>query len=284
MLKEVVGNTTDILLNQNQFILEGFIPPYRLDRTMHGGGLMLFVREDTPSKLLTNIDPSRNIENIFVEINLRSKKWFISGSYNPNVGLTQNDAVSLSKNVNFYSSKHKNLIVIGNFSAEITNNYFEEFCVSYNLKDLIKQPTCFKYPDNPTLIDHILTNHPKNFLPLSVYETGLPDFHQLTAFYVKHKPKISQYRDFNHFDNASFREDLFQELSLKNVLRREFEKLKYISLKVLNIHAPVKEKHVRSNQFPVMNKQLRKAIMNRTRLLNKYRKDNSVGNLFAYKR
>ena len=70
-LKEVVGNTTDILLNQNQFILEGFIPPYRLDRTMHGGGLMLFVREDIPSKLLTNIDPSSNIENIFVEINLR---------------------------------------------------------------------------------------------------------------------------------------------------------------------------------------------------------------------
>ena len=33
-----------------------------------------------------------------------------------------------------------------------------------------------------------------------------------------------------------------------------------------------------------MNKQLRKAIMTRTRLLDKYRKDNSAGNLFAYKR
>ena len=33
-----------------------------------------------------------------------------------------------------------------------------------------------------------------------------------------------------------------------------------------------------------MNKQLRKAIMTRTRLLNKYRKDGGVGNLFAYKR
>ena len=41
----------------------------------HGGGLMLFVREDIPSKLLPNIDPSGNIENIFVEINLRPKKW-----------------------------------------------------------------------------------------------------------------------------------------------------------------------------------------------------------------
>ena len=78
MLKEVVGNKIDILLISetklddtfplNQFILEGFTPPYSLDRTTHGGGLMLFVREDIPSKLLPNIDPSGNIENIFVEI------------------------------------------------------------------------------------------------------------------------------------------------------------------------------------------------------------------------
>ena len=55
-------------------------------------------------------------------------------------------------------------------------------------------------------------------------------------------------------------------------------------MKALNFHAPIKEKHVRCNQSPFMSKQLRKAIMTRTRLLNKYRKDNSAGNLFAYKR
>ena len=55
----------------SRFILEGFNPPYRLDRTEHGGGLMLFVREDIPIKLLSNVNPSGNIENIFVEINLR---------------------------------------------------------------------------------------------------------------------------------------------------------------------------------------------------------------------
>ena len=106
ILKEVVGNKIDILLisetklddtfSLNQFILEGFTPQYRLDRTTHGGRLMLFVREDIPSKLLPNTNPSDNIENIFVEINLRSKKWLISGYYNPNVGLIQNQTVNLS--------------------------------------------------------------------------------------------------------------------------------------------------------------------------------------------
>ena len=141
---------------------------------------MLFVREDIPSKLLPNISPSGNIENIFVEINLRSKKWLISGSYNPNVGLIQNHTVSLSKNLDFWSSKYENFIVIDDFNVEMTNNYFEEFYPSYNPKNLIKQTTCFKNPDNPALIDHILTNHPKSFHSSSVYEPGLSDCHKLT--------------------------------------------------------------------------------------------------------
>ena len=154
---------------------------------------------------------------------------------------------------------------------------------------MIKEPTCFKNVDHPTLIDHILTNHPKSFHSSSVYETGLSDFHKLTltvlkTFHVKHKPKIIQYRDFNHFDNTSFRADLLQELSLKNVLPGEFEKFKYISSKVLNIHAPTKEKHVRCNQSPIMSEHLRKSIMTRNRLLNKCRKYNSAKNLFTYKR
>ena len=81
MLKEVIGNKINILLISetklddtfvlSQFILEGFTPLYRLDRTEHGGGLMLFIREDIPFKQLPNVNPSDKIENIFVEINLR---------------------------------------------------------------------------------------------------------------------------------------------------------------------------------------------------------------------
>ena len=81
MLKEVIVNKIDILLisetklddtfTLSQFILENFTLLYRLDRTEHGGGLMFFVREDIPFRLLPNVNPSASIENIFVEINLR---------------------------------------------------------------------------------------------------------------------------------------------------------------------------------------------------------------------
>ena len=58
MLQELIGNNIDVLLisetkldasfPSSQFILDGFTPPYRLDRTQHGGG-MFSIREGIPS-------------------------------------------------------------------------------------------------------------------------------------------------------------------------------------------------------------------------------------------
>ena len=131
--------------------------------------------------------------------------------------------------------------------------------------------------------------HPKGFHSASVFETSLSDFHKLIltslkVFHAKYKSNIIQYRDFNHFGNASVRTDLLQELFIQNVHPGEFEKLKYISLRVINTHPLIKENHVRCNQSPFMSKELRKAIMTRNRLLKKYRKDDNAVNPFAYKR
>ena len=111
---------------------------------------MLFIWEGRPSKLL-NADTSINgIENLLAEINLRSKKWLISGSYNPHLNSIQNHLVQLSKTFDFYSSKYENIIALGDCNAEMINIHMEEFCSVYNFKSLIKDPTCFKNP--PQLI------------------------------------------------------------------------------------------------------------------------------------
>ena len=38
-----------------QFCIDGFSIPYRLDRNENGGGLVIYVRDDIPSKTLKNI-------------------------------------------------------------------------------------------------------------------------------------------------------------------------------------------------------------------------------------
>ena len=63
MLKEVLGNKINILLISdtklddtfplNQFILEEFTRPHRLDRTTHGGGLMFFCLRGYTVQILT---------------------------------------------------------------------------------------------------------------------------------------------------------------------------------------------------------------------------------------
>ena len=98
VLSLTVKNTVDILMTSEtklndsfptaQFLLHGFIAPFRLDRNSKGGGVLLCIREDIPPRLL-NSKSKTAIENISAEINLRKRKW-LNCSYNPNKHLISN--------------------------------------------------------------------------------------------------------------------------------------------------------------------------------------------------
>ena len=55
------------------------------------------------------------------------------------------------------------------------------FCETYDLSSLIKVQTCYVNAEKPSGIDLLLTNQPKSFLSLSVVQTGLSDFHNMTV-------------------------------------------------------------------------------------------------------
>ena len=82
---------------------------------------MLFVRKKIPSKLLSEYKPNSLVENTFIEINIRSKNWFLSCSYNPNLTLLNNRNQNISRGLDFYSSKYNNFISLGDFNAETLN-------------------------------------------------------------------------------------------------------------------------------------------------------------------
>ena len=52
----------------------------------------------------------------------------------------------------------------------------------------------------------------------------------------------------------------------------------------LNKMAPTKQKHIRGNQSPFMNKDIHKVIMTRTRLRNRFLKEPTPMNRLAYKK
>ena len=85
MLSSMVKDSIDILMvsetkldssfPQAQFRMEGYAPPFRYDRKSYGGGILLFIREDIPTKIIS-ITPLKDFEGIFVELNFRKKKFY----------------------------------------------------------------------------------------------------------------------------------------------------------------------------------------------------------------
>ena len=66
----------------DQFKIDGYSTPLRVDRNMTGGGIIIYIRSDIPHKILTTELPN-DVEGLFIEFNLRNKKWILFAGYYP---------------------------------------------------------------------------------------------------------------------------------------------------------------------------------------------------------
>ena len=121
---------------------------------------MLYVREDIP-KNITEVE-TKPIEGFYVAINLGNDKWLISClgndkwlitcSCSPHKNMIGNHLRALSEKLDIYSTSYDNFISLGDFNIEMEEQQIKDFCDNYSLKSLIRQPTCYKSPSNPTCI------------------------------------------------------------------------------------------------------------------------------------
>ena len=100
-----------------QFFIAGFTAPYRLDRNIQGGGVLVYVKEDIPSKQLNCHVFPEDIEGMFVEINQRKTKWLLFGSYHPPSQSEQYYFHCVGRAIDKYSNYDKFLLP-GDFNAE----------------------------------------------------------------------------------------------------------------------------------------------------------------------
>ena len=114
-------------------------------------------------------------------------------------------------------SKLHNFLILGDLNSEIKEPSMKDFCDTYNLKNLIKDPTCFKNPVNPSSIDVILTNKWRSFQNSQIVETGLSDQYKMTITVMKvtvtkQAPIIIKYRNMKKFNNSAFRSNFHNKL------------------------------------------------------------------------
>ena len=256
-----------------QFTVDGYGERYCKDKNANGDGLLVYAKEDIPSREInSHPQTSKSSDVIVVELNFRKCKWLLINTYKPPSINNTIFCEEMSGLVDFYSQNYKNIVIMGDFNMQTDSSNFRTFYESHELYNLVKSKTCFK-SNNGTCIDLILTNQKYSFKNTCTIETGVSDFHrmiytQLKLMYQKLPLKTIEFRDYRHFKQDEFEQDLMQALCNNPQVNFSYDQFAKTFQNTLDRHAPLKKKVIRGNQKPFMNRQLRHAIMRRSRLRN----------------
>ena len=145
---------------------------------------------------------------------------------------------------------------------------------------LKSQPTCHKGP-TPFLLDVILVSNSRRYASIFNVFCGLSDFHNIIGAAIKRfapsqKPWIIHYRSFKKIAEPEFLYDIgCAPFNMMEIFDDNDDMAWYTSAhirSVINEHAPMKSKVVKSASVPYMNSALRKAQYKRNMARNKFRK------------
>ena len=267
----------------NQFHCNGY-RCHRKDKTCFSGGIIIWVRSDIPHERLMHYEiASNDVENIIIYFNLKTVKFNSSCVY-------KKPAVSNTVFINYMSEMMDKLtndgydnVLVGDLNVDMIsdeNVIDNELCDTYGMKN-ISSPTYFKSKPG-TLIDPVLVSNSNLFCKPFNTTCGSSDWHNMVGCTVKIKfpkchPSCITYRDYKNFDESRFRQELEK---LPTQVGHAFDNVDdqywtftnmYSAL--LNEHAPLKTKTLKSRKIPYMHSELMKAIHTRNHYKNLYFKN-----------
>ena len=117
----------DASFPNSQIINDRYSSPFRYDRDRFGGGVLIYIRDDVPSKELSEHTFPVDIERIFIEINLRKTKWLKLGTYrspNQSIGYFFEN---VGKALVIYSQKYDKFLLCSDFNSEHTESSLSKF-------------------------------------------------------------------------------------------------------------------------------------------------------------
>ena len=119
--------------------ITGYIPPLRVDRNQHGGGILIYIKEGIPATEISLLEStSKDIEAKALEIILHRIKWLLFGIYRPPSQTDNFFLNEISKNIEHFSTKYENFLVIGDFNLKGKSMVLQDFMQRLNFKNVIK--------------------------------------------------------------------------------------------------------------------------------------------------
>ena len=82
------------------------------------------------------------------------------------------------------SKTYENIMLLGDFNMTPVNVNLDLFLDTFNLENLVKEPTCFK-GEIPSCIELTVTNQKNLFSNTKTFITGISDFHSLVVSSLK---------------------------------------------------------------------------------------------------
>ena len=254
---------------------------YRKDNTHdNGGGLMAYIRSDVPSyeeKIETH-----PCENLAIVTHLQGVKWILCAAYRkpsiPERMLLENLDMVIDKCMNITS----NILLSGDLNCNMLkrgNNAVRTLCDDFNLINIITKPTCFKV-EPPTLLDVMLVRTDERIKNSEVVPCPLSDFHHfIVATLDIRMPKRGRrqvtYRSFKHFNSDLFNKDLEKAPFHVSYCLDTDDQCHFITTlykQILEDHAPIKTKTIKTRQCPYMNSSWRRAVFKKHQLYNRFAK------------
>ena len=265
----------------------------RKDKRSNSGGILTYVSRDIPFSEGSISICNDEIEVMSVELNITNEKIMLLGMYkNP-----KTDAVLFKRTFNeIYekiSSTYENIVIIGDLNFNMfKENMLSSIIPALSLTNIIKDATCFK-SSPATLLDVMLVTKRRKFMQSFSINTGISDFHNLIGGVLRlYKPapktkkifirKLSKI-DYEQVSKDVSEMDLSKVIDLSSDVDSAYALMQGKLCALLNKHAPKKQKIIRKNDFHCMSKGLRKEMLYRNRLRNKYYMSRSDHYLLLYR-
>ena len=279
---------------------------FRRDRGRLGGGVIMYVNDQLPSKLKTNL-LKNDIESIWIETELSNKKIIIGTFYRPpNQTLNEIDnflALFQESIDDTLLDKAESLIITGDFNdrcekwdenhaqSDLSNKLVDILNAS-NLYQIIKEPTRIT-TNTSNLLDLIITDSPgyimdSGTLPPLANLDHCAVFCKLTIRYINDTTYIRHVWDYK---NANFQElNLALQVAPWDVGLQTFDDVNdsadYFSQLLLSTakeYIPNRNILIRPKDKPWMTKELHKLFRIRNRLFSKFKRNNTPLNEQKYK-
>ena len=175
---------------------------------------------------------------------MRKCKWLLFVIYHPPSQCDKHFFDSLSRGLAIYSALYDKFVLIGDFNRKESENNPAYFLNCHNASNRVRDKICFKSLSNLSCIDLIITNKPGCSQNTIVTSISLSDCHKfvttiLQAFFTKALPKEVFYRDYKHYNNKDFKNDLHTKLG---ALVKDYDIFENTFLEILNVHAPAKKR------------------------------------------